>query len=67
MKNSKHTMAKLMMATLVLGLLTLNGCMLKKVFSDDEGMGMHEGMPMHGMMHSSDDEEGMAMDGMSHE
>jgi len=60
MKNSKHTMAKLMMATLVVGLLTLNGCMLKKVFSDDEGM------PMHGMMHSSDD-EGMDMEGMSHE
>jgi hypothetical protein len=66
MKNSKYTMAKLMMATLVVGLLTLNGCMLKKVFSDDEGMGMHDGMPMHGMMmHSSDDEEDM--DGMSHE
>jgi len=65
MKNSKHTMAKLMMITLVVGLLTLNGCMLKKVFSDDEGMSGHEGMPMHGMMHSSDDEEDM--DGMSHE
>ncbi len=48
---------KLVMATLVVGLLTLNGCMLKHVFSDDEdGMSGHEGMPMHGMMHSSDDE-----------
>jgi hypothetical protein len=45
-----------MMATLVVGMLTLNGCMLKKVFSDDEGMG-HDGGMQHGMMmHSSDDE-----------
>lgn len=59
---------KVMMVTLVLGLLTLNGCMLKHVFSDDEGgMSGHEGMPMHGMMHSSDDDEGMDMQGMSHE
>jgi predicted anti-sigma-YlaC factor YlaD len=55
MKGSKYTMAKLMMAILVVGLLTLNGCMLKKVFSDDEGMG-HDGGMQHGMMHSSDDE-----------
>jgi len=67
MKGSKQIMAKLMMATLVVGLLTLNGCMLKNVFSDDEGMSGHEGMPMHGMMHSSDDEESMDMEGMSHE
>ena len=53
----KNTRAKLMMVTLVLGLLTLNGCMLKHLWSDDEaGMGMHEGMPMHGMMMGGDDE-----------
>jgi len=57
MKNSKRTMAKLMMATLVVGFLTLNGCMLKKAFSDDEGMSMHDGMPMHGMMMDSSDDE----------
>ncbi|MDQ6983783.1 MAG: hypothetical protein Q9M44_03615 [Ghiorsea sp.] len=57
---------KMMMVTLVVGLLTLNGCMLKHVFSDDEGMSGHEGMPMHGMMHSSDD-EGMDMEQMNHE
>ena len=61
------TYTKWMMATLVAGLLTLNGCMLKNMMGDDEGMSGHEGMPMHGMMHSSDDEESMDMDGMSHE
>ncbi len=62
----KNTMTKLMMAILVVGLLTLNGCMLKHVFSDGDGMSGHEGMPMHGMMHSSDDED-ETMDDMNHE
>ena len=44
---------KTIMAILVVSLLTLNGCMLKHVLTDDEGM------PMHGMMHSSNDEEDM--------
>ncbi len=63
----KHT--KFMMVTLVVGLLTLNGCMLKHMMGDDEeGMSMHDGMPMHQMMHTSDDEEdGMGMEHMNHE
>ena len=48
---------KLVMATLVVGLLTLNGCMLKRVFSDDES-GMYQGGHEHGMMmHSADEKE----------
>ena len=50
-------MKKLITTLLVLGLLTLNGCMLKRVFSDDES-GMHQGGHEHGMMmHSADENE----------
>jgi len=57
-----------MLVTLVVGLLTLNGCMLKHAMNDDENMAMHEGMPMHGMMHSSDEgEPDMSMENMQHE
>ncbi len=62
MKNSKNTMAKLITAALLVSLFTLNGCMLKRVFSDDEsGMGMHGGGMQHGTMHEgmmgSDEDE----------
>ncbi len=56
---------KLMMLTLVVGLLTFNGCMLKHVFSDDESMSHGDGMMMHDMTHSSDD--GMDMEDMNDE
>lgn len=52
---------KLMMVAAVIGLLSLNGCMLMHTMGGDEGMGMHDGM-----MHSSDD-EGMDMEQMNHE
>ena len=54
MKNSKNTMAKLITAALLVGLFTLNGCMLKRVFSDDESSGMHGGGMQHGMMHEDE-------------
>jgi len=47
---------KLVMPVLLLSLLTLNGCMLGHLFTDDEsGMNMHESMPKHEMMHADDE------------
>lgn len=48
--------SKLILATLIVGLFTLSGCMLKHAMMGDEGMSSHEGMPMQGMMHSSEEE-----------
>ena len=47
----KNTRKKLITATLLVSLFTLNGCMLKRVFSDDESSGMHGGGMQHGTMH----------------
>ncbi|MDQ6989698.1 MAG: hypothetical protein Q9M19_07430, partial [Mariprofundaceae bacterium] len=61
---------KMIMAILVVGLLTLNGCMIKHMTGDDEGMSSHEDMPMHNMMQSSDeddDDEDMSMEDMNDE
>jgi len=55
--------SKSILATLFLGLLTLNGCMMKHIFSNDESnMSMHEGMSMEGMPISED----MPMHNMHH-
>ncbi|WP_038247215.1 hypothetical protein [Ghiorsea bivora] len=63
-------LSRLMILASLLGLLSLNGCMLGHLFSDDEsgmhsgGMGMHDGM---GMMHSSDGEEDTSSEESSYE
>jgi len=55
-------LTKIAMATLVVGLLTLNGCMLKHLINsdDEESMGMHDQMQHEmgmGSMMSMDEDD----------
>ncbi|MDX8388490.1 MAG: hypothetical protein R8M46_08195 [Ghiorsea sp.] len=60
--------SRLMLSALVVGLLTLNGCMLTHAINNEESMTMHEDMAMHGMMHADGEEESdMSMEDMQHE